>query len=89
MLTPRIMKLHWYIDHDWQMTPIDFQVTRDDKDLRKVVDDPLNQIKELETKISALQTELSELKQKHGKTGEEVVTVAHGSAPTTKQYENF
>ena len=25
-----IMKLHWYmyIDPDWQMTPIDFQVTR-------------------------------------------------------------
>ncbi|KAH3726745.1 hypothetical protein DPMN_052614, partial [Dreissena polymorpha] len=22
-----IMKLHRYIDHDWQMTPIDFQVT--------------------------------------------------------------
>ncbi|KAH3891901.1 hypothetical protein DPMN_016011 [Dreissena polymorpha] len=22
------MKLHRYIDHDWQMTPIDFQVTR-------------------------------------------------------------
>jgi hypothetical protein len=22
------MKLHGYIDHDWQMTPIDFQVTR-------------------------------------------------------------
>ncbi|KAH3723970.1 hypothetical protein DPMN_049768 [Dreissena polymorpha] len=22
------MKLHWYIDHDWQMTPIDIQVTR-------------------------------------------------------------
>ncbi|KAH3832102.1 hypothetical protein DPMN_105379 [Dreissena polymorpha] len=21
------MKLHRYIDHDWQMTPIDFQVT--------------------------------------------------------------
>ncbi|KAH3892244.1 hypothetical protein DPMN_016359 [Dreissena polymorpha] len=28
MLTPRFMKLHRYIDHDWQMTPIDFQVTR-------------------------------------------------------------
>ncbi|KAH3880648.1 hypothetical protein DPMN_004569 [Dreissena polymorpha] len=28
MLWPRIMKLHRYIDHDWQMTPIDFQVTR-------------------------------------------------------------
>ncbi|KAH3700052.1 hypothetical protein DPMN_075018 [Dreissena polymorpha] len=28
MLTPRIMKLHRNIDHDWQMTPIDFQVTR-------------------------------------------------------------
>ena len=27
-LTPRIMKLHRYIDHDSQMTPIDFQVTR-------------------------------------------------------------
>jgi hypothetical protein len=27
-LTPRIMKLHWYIDHYWQMTPIDFQVIR-------------------------------------------------------------
>ncbi|KAH3815475.1 hypothetical protein DPMN_143998 [Dreissena polymorpha] len=26
-LTPRIMKLHRYIDHDRQMTPIDFQVT--------------------------------------------------------------
>ncbi|KAH3835474.1 hypothetical protein DPMN_108822 [Dreissena polymorpha] len=25
---PRIMKLHRYIDNDWQMTPIDFQVTR-------------------------------------------------------------
>ncbi|KAH3859021.1 hypothetical protein DPMN_101667 [Dreissena polymorpha] len=24
----KIMKLHRYIDHDWQMTPIDFQVTR-------------------------------------------------------------
>ena len=24
----RIMKLHKYIDHDLQMTPIDFQVTR-------------------------------------------------------------
>ncbi|KAH3878380.1 hypothetical protein DPMN_002270 [Dreissena polymorpha] len=24
---PRIMKLHRYIDHDSQMTPIDFQVT--------------------------------------------------------------
>ncbi|KAH3819356.1 hypothetical protein DPMN_121089 [Dreissena polymorpha] len=24
----QIMKLHRYIDHDWQMTPIDFQVTR-------------------------------------------------------------
>ncbi|KAH3879580.1 hypothetical protein DPMN_003485 [Dreissena polymorpha] len=24
----RIMKLHRNIDHDWQMTPIDFQVTR-------------------------------------------------------------
>ncbi|KAH3861767.1 hypothetical protein DPMN_024717 [Dreissena polymorpha] len=28
MLMARIMKLHRYIDHDWQMTPIDFQVTR-------------------------------------------------------------
>ncbi|KAH3712285.1 hypothetical protein DPMN_071979 [Dreissena polymorpha] len=28
MLTPRIMKLHRNIDHDWQMTPIDFQITR-------------------------------------------------------------
>ncbi|KAH3727015.1 hypothetical protein DPMN_052940 [Dreissena polymorpha] len=28
MLRPRIMKLHRYIDHDWQMTTIDFQVTR-------------------------------------------------------------
>ncbi|KAH3887048.1 hypothetical protein DPMN_011061 [Dreissena polymorpha] len=27
-LTPRIMKLHRYIDHDSQMTPIDLQVTR-------------------------------------------------------------
>ena len=27
-LMPRIMKLHRYIDHDSQMTPIDFQVTR-------------------------------------------------------------
>ena len=27
-LRPRIMKLHRYIDHDWQMTPIDFEVTR-------------------------------------------------------------
>ncbi|KAH3894732.1 hypothetical protein DPMN_018889 [Dreissena polymorpha] len=27
-LGPRIMKLHRYIDHDSQMTPIDFQVTR-------------------------------------------------------------
>ncbi|KAH3697908.1 hypothetical protein DPMN_085420 [Dreissena polymorpha] len=27
-LRPRIMKLHRYIDHDWQMTPIDFKVTR-------------------------------------------------------------
>ena len=27
-LRPRIMKLHWYIDHDWLMTPTDFQVTR-------------------------------------------------------------
>ncbi|KAH3791361.1 hypothetical protein DPMN_144845 [Dreissena polymorpha] len=27
-LGARIMKLHRYIDHDWQMTPIDFQVTR-------------------------------------------------------------
>ena len=27
-LTPRIMKLHRYIDHGWQMTPIDFEVTR-------------------------------------------------------------
>ncbi|KAH3753188.1 hypothetical protein DPMN_187822 [Dreissena polymorpha] len=27
MLRPRIMKLHRYIDNDWQMTPIDFQVT--------------------------------------------------------------
>ncbi|KAH3750758.1 hypothetical protein DPMN_185289, partial [Dreissena polymorpha] len=26
MLTPRIMKLHRYIDHAWQMTTIDFQV---------------------------------------------------------------
>ncbi|KAH3818278.1 hypothetical protein DPMN_119881 [Dreissena polymorpha] len=24
-LGPRIMKLHRYIVHDWQMTPIDFQ----------------------------------------------------------------
>ncbi|KAH3755807.1 hypothetical protein DPMN_190506 [Dreissena polymorpha] len=30
MPRPRIMKLHRYIDHDWQMTPIDFQVTRTD-----------------------------------------------------------
>ncbi|KAH3791454.1 hypothetical protein DPMN_144940, partial [Dreissena polymorpha] len=28
MLGPRIMKLHRYIDHDMQMTPIDFEVTR-------------------------------------------------------------
>ncbi|KAH3882086.1 hypothetical protein DPMN_006017 [Dreissena polymorpha] len=28
MLTPRFMKLHRYIDHDWQMTPIDVQVSR-------------------------------------------------------------
>ncbi|KAH3868720.1 hypothetical protein DPMN_031872 [Dreissena polymorpha] len=28
MLGPRIMKLHRYIDHDLQMTPIDFEVTR-------------------------------------------------------------
>jgi len=27
MLTPRIMKLHRYIDDDWQMTPVNFQVT--------------------------------------------------------------
>jgi hypothetical protein len=27
-LRSRIMKLHRYIDHDWQMTPIDFQVAR-------------------------------------------------------------
>jgi hypothetical protein len=27
-LTPRITKLHRYMDHDWQMTPFDFQVTR-------------------------------------------------------------
>ena len=27
-LGPRIMKLHRYIDHDSQMTPIDFEVTR-------------------------------------------------------------
>jgi hypothetical protein len=27
-LTPMIMKLHRYIDHDWQMTPMDFHVTR-------------------------------------------------------------
>ncbi|KAH3859998.1 hypothetical protein DPMN_022889 [Dreissena polymorpha] len=27
-LGPRIMKLHRYIDHDLQMTPIDFEVTR-------------------------------------------------------------
>ncbi|KAH3707800.1 hypothetical protein DPMN_067216, partial [Dreissena polymorpha] len=26
---PRIMKLRRYIDHDSQMTPIDFQVTRE------------------------------------------------------------
>ncbi|KAH3809768.1 hypothetical protein DPMN_138147 [Dreissena polymorpha] len=25
---PRIIKLHRYIDHDSQITPIDFQVTR-------------------------------------------------------------
>ncbi|KAH3710441.1 hypothetical protein DPMN_069923 [Dreissena polymorpha] len=30
MLGPRIMKLHRYIDHDSQMTPIDFEVTRYD-----------------------------------------------------------
>jgi len=28
MLRPRIMKFHRYIDYDWQMTPIDFKVTR-------------------------------------------------------------
>jgi hypothetical protein len=28
MLRPRTMKLHRYIDHDGQMTPIYFQVTR-------------------------------------------------------------
>ncbi|KAH3715190.1 hypothetical protein DPMN_057896 [Dreissena polymorpha] len=28
MLGPRIMKLHRNIDHDSQMTPIDFEVTR-------------------------------------------------------------
>ena len=28
MLRPRIMKLHRYIDFDWLMTPIDFQVAR-------------------------------------------------------------
>ena len=27
-LRPRIMKLHRYIDHDSQTTPIDFEVTR-------------------------------------------------------------
>ncbi|KAH3835400.1 hypothetical protein DPMN_108746, partial [Dreissena polymorpha] len=27
MLTPRIMKLNRNIDHDWEMTPIDFPVT--------------------------------------------------------------
>jgi hypothetical protein len=27
-LGARIMKLHRYIDHDLQMTPIDFEVTR-------------------------------------------------------------
>ena len=27
MLTPKIMKLHRYIDDDWQMTPVNFQVT--------------------------------------------------------------
>ncbi|KAH3702875.1 hypothetical protein DPMN_077902 [Dreissena polymorpha] len=26
MLTPMIMKLHRYIDHEWQMNPIDFQM---------------------------------------------------------------
>ncbi|KAH3829077.1 hypothetical protein DPMN_131065 [Dreissena polymorpha] len=28
MLGPRIMKLHRYIDHGSQITPIEFQVTR-------------------------------------------------------------
>ncbi|KAH3866864.1 hypothetical protein DPMN_029987 [Dreissena polymorpha] len=28
MLRPRIMQLHRYIDHDWQVTPINSQVTR-------------------------------------------------------------
>ncbi|KAH3705648.1 hypothetical protein DPMN_080725 [Dreissena polymorpha] len=28
MLTPRFMNLHRYIDHDWQMTPINLQVTK-------------------------------------------------------------
>ena len=27
MLRLRIMKLNRYIDHDWHMTPIDFQAT--------------------------------------------------------------
>ncbi|KAH3789629.1 hypothetical protein DPMN_167814 [Dreissena polymorpha] len=31
MLTPRIMKLHRYIDHDWQMTRINFQRTHGDR----------------------------------------------------------
>jgi hypothetical protein len=36
-LRPRIMKLHWYIDHDWQMTHLDFQVTRSRSQLFQII----------------------------------------------------
>ena len=37
MLTPRIMELHRYIDHDWQMTRKDFQVKgQDHSDIKRI-----------------------------------------------------
>ncbi|KAH3890684.1 hypothetical protein DPMN_014769 [Dreissena polymorpha] len=35
MLGPRIMKLHRNIDHDSQMTPIDFEATRSEVTLTR------------------------------------------------------
>ncbi|KAH3830748.1 hypothetical protein DPMN_103999 [Dreissena polymorpha] len=37
-LGPTIMKLHRYIDHDSQMTPIDFEVTRSKVKVTQLVD---------------------------------------------------
>ncbi|KAH3857128.1 hypothetical protein DPMN_099728 [Dreissena polymorpha] len=57
MHTPRIMKLHGWIDHDSQMTPVDFEVTRSKVKVTPSEDSFLRIVRErTETEVEDLST---------------------------------